>query len=98
MKQQICSALEMVRNLMIKKDDAAEDDASDADTAKEDTADTAKDAEQSAGTKTVMIQEDRSVQAVRIIKEWRVHFCAPSFLTVQEKFFRRKAYVYISAY
>ena len=35
----------MMRNLMIKKDDAAEDDASDADTAKEDTADTAKDAE-----------------------------------------------------
>ena len=30
---------------MIKKDDAAEDGASDADTAKEDTADTAKDAE-----------------------------------------------------
>lgn len=43
--------------------------------------------------KTVMIQEDRSVQAVRIIKEWRVHFVHP-FLTVQEKFFRRKAYVF----
>ena len=33
-----------------------------------------------------MIQEDRSVQAVRIIKEWRVHFVHPLFLLYRRNF------------
>ena len=43
-----------------------------------------------------MIQEDRSVQAVRIIKEWRVHFVHPRFLTVSGEIFQEESFMSLS--